>query len=440
MTSFLSLMQRQGRRLAFTGALIGALVSMHAAAEPALTLKAKQPVQWSQLLGVNAHLLWFNEPAYRTQLSKLKALGLNQVRVDLHWDRLEPQAGNYQLNALDKLNGVLAEQAVAPLYYLVGSAPFASSAPAGAANSDQYPPLSNELYAERLNLLAQRYPQAQWQVWNEPNLPAYWRAFEDPQAFKKLYETSQTKLGDKPAVLGGMAYYSQMPVRSGLMLQSLGDAGALRGKIAAYHPYTAAPEGDQPADKDFLVHGTLLNQYLRSVGAAQIWATEFGWSSYSGPVEEQAIIGEQGQADFLIKRIALMSTMDYQRIYLFALSDLDARATVRDQSYGLLALDGREKPAYQALKRFLQTTGGRLTPKDAPAFAQAPAGMISMAWQRSDGKTLWIFWARENGQVSLPQKAGATLINPLRGTSKALKTSGSVLSVAVTGELQMLLF
>ncbi|OHC25861.1 MAG: beta-xylosidase [Pseudomonadales bacterium RIFCSPLOWO2_12_59_9] len=413
------------------------MLCVPARAEPALSLKGPRPVVWADFLGVNAQLLWFDEVHYRQQLDLLQALGLSWVRVDLHWDRLEPAPGQWQLTELDRLTAVLAEKKLKSLLYLVGSAPFASSAPSGSSNADQYPPLSAELFAESLGFLAQRYPTVNaWQVWNEPNISPYWQPMEDPLAYQQLLETSLTRLASaNPAaqqVLGGMAYYSQMPLRGGLMLEALANLGSVRSdRVVAYHPYSFTPEGDSASDRDFLSTSAWLNQQLRARGSGPIWATEFGWSTYSGPVEWQPQVDELGQADYLIKRIALMSAMDFDRVFLFTLSDLDARASVRDQHYGLLRLDGSKKPAYLALQRFLKTTGPSLQPQPAPEFATAPAGMISIAWQRTDGRWVWLFWAQEPGQVRLQRQGSGTLYNPLKGTSKrfSVGTSGALIEV-----------
>ncbi|WP_205208387.1 hypothetical protein [Chromobacterium haemolyticum] len=171
-----------------------------------------------------------------------------------------------------------------------------------------------------------------------------------------------------------MAYYSQMPVRGGLMLEELVKKGSLNLKtIVAYHPYSQQPEGDDPKTRDFVLRAQQINARLRQVKAPGIWATEWGWSSYAGPKEEQDIIGRDGQADYLLRRLALMSALDYDRVFLFALSDLDQRASACDRGYGLLDLDGKPKPAYKALARFLAITGPRLEPAAPPAWAR-PGG------------------------------------------------------------------
>jgi len=123
--------------------------------------------------------------------------------------------------------------------------------------------------------------------------------------------------------------------------------------VMAYHPYTELPEGASPKQQDYLQHSNFINSALRAHGIEQIWATEWGWSSYSGPKEMQAIIGVDGQADYTLRRLALMSAQDFDRIFLFNLSDLDSRAGPRDQGYGLLDLQARPKPVYNALANLI---------------------------------------------------------------------------------------
>ncbi|MDO2068561.1 hypothetical protein Q2415_25875, partial [Escherichia coli] len=99
-------------------------------------------------------------------------------------------------------------------------------------------------------------------------------------------------------------------------------------------PYTQLPEGNYPWNLDFVSHANQINRALRNAGVPAIWSTEWGWSAYKGPKELQDIIGVEGQADYVLRRLALMSALDYDRIFLFTLSDLDQRASVRDRDYG----------------------------------------------------------------------------------------------------------
>jgi len=408
-------------------------------------LKAPRQVVWKDYLGVNAHFLWFTPQQYQQQMILWRALGLQWVRVDLHWDRHEPVREQYRFAELDAVINSLQQQQLKSLFYLVGSAPHATSAPARSPTPDQYPPRDPQEFAKRMALLAKRYPSVNaWQVWNEPNLPSYWRPHEDPAAYARLLQASAQALRKvdpaKPVVMAGMAYYSQMPVKGGIMLEKLGSLGVQQIKgIAAYHPYSQQPESDEPGKRDFLLRSQQLNQMLRGAQLPAIWATEWGWSSYAGPKELQELIGDQGQADYVLRRLALMSALDYDKIFLFALSDLDNRASPRDQYYGLLNLQGQPKPVYLALQRLLKLSGPRLQPADSPRLARLPEDLFGVAWTREDGKHLWMFWSASGAALHLPNVNRAELHDPLSGKSQQLQAADGIRPKA-KASLQMLVW
>lgn len=422
------------------------LVNLSQPAEAETTqLKAPRAVVWKDFLGVNAHFLWFTPEQYKQQMQRFHALGLEWVRVDLHWDRHEPSEGRYRLGELDEVVDSLKQEQLKSVFYLVGSAPHASSAPSGSPTPDQFPPKQAQVFAERMAMLARRYPSIDaWQVWNEPNLPSFWRPHEDAEAYGRLLQQSTQALRqvdpNKPVVMGGMAYYSQMPVKGGLMLESLGKLGVQQlGTIIAYHPYSQTPETDEPGKRDFILRSQQLNQMLRGVQVPAIWATEWGWSSYAGPIELQELIGEQGQADYVLRRLALMSALDYDKVFLFALSDLDSRASARDQHYGLLDLQGKPKPVYLALQRFLQISGPRLQPADAPQLSALPNDLYAISWTREDGKNLWLFWSASGAEVHLPNVTKAVVHDPLSGARKDVQSDQGI-RVKASPTLQMLVW
>ncbi|NBF10443.1 cellulase family glycosylhydrolase [Pseudomonas sp. Fl4BN1] len=406
------------------------------------SLRGSHPVVWKDFLGVNAQFQYFDPGVYQKQMNRLDALGLNWVRLAIHWAMIEPSENNLQLDALDGAMNAMHSHQYNILAYMVGSAPFAANVPNGATPSDQYPPKDFNVFAQRMQMLALRYPQVNtWQVWNEPNI--VWLPKEDPNAYDRLLNTTtsaiRTAIPDKPVATAGMAYYSQMRSTQGLMLKDLLEQGlGSENLIAAYHPYSEFPEGDDAAAKDFLVRGNFLNNALHSRGVQQVWATEWGWSSYTtGAREMQAMIGLNGQADYTLRRLALMATMDYQRIFLFNLSDLDARASNRDQSYGLVDLSGEPKPVYNALKYFLDTTGPSLIPDDPPTLSNAPNDLYSIAWTRPNGSHVWMFWSASGSSLQVPGLNAAVLHDPLAGTQTNL-SGPQGLSVPLKTSLQLL--
>jgi beta-xylosidase len=399
-------------------ALAAGLLAPGAQAET--VLKGRQPVVWEDFLGVNVQFQYFAPEIYQQQMDQLDALGLKWVRLTVHWPIIEPVKDQYRLAELDGAMAAMKTHGYKTLAYMVGSAPFASSAPADAQGRDQYPPKDFNLFAARMTSLAQRYPHViAWQVWNEPNI--VWQPKEDPAAYGRLLTTTAHAIRaaqpDKTIVTAGMAYYSQMHSTPGYMLQTLVDNGlGAQGIVAAYHPYSEYPEGDSVPDRDFLVRANAMNQLLHNHGVKHVWATEWGWSSYSGPVEMQAVIGLNGQADYTLRRLALMSALDFQRIFLFNLSDLDERATARDQGYGLLDLQADPKPVYTALQRFLRITGPRLTPADPPGVSRVPQDLYAVTWDRDDGNRLLMFWSASGSTLHFPAITRAVLHDPLTGS------------------------
>ena len=434
------------RALALGISFLALLAGCHAATGKVVTLIPPRAVTWRRFLGVNAQFLWFTPKIYKRQLKQLSALGLDWVRVDLHWDLLEPSPGHYHLRAMDALVRTLKQRHIKSVFYLTGSAPFDSSAPAGARYKDPYPPRHDRPFALFMAQLAQRYPSVNaWEVWNEPNLPSFWHCNHHPvQTYARLLALTTRAIRSaapgKTVVLGGMAYYSQMPARGGtLMLRRLGQMGAFGlNLVVAYHPYTEYPEGDDPGTQDFIRRADLLNSALRRAGVRTIWADEWGWSSYRGPREMQAIIGRKGQADYVLRRLALMSAMDYNKIFLFTLSDLDDRASVRDRSYGLLTRNARPKPVYVALSRFLHVLGPTVRPAPPMAVRSQVPILYSITWKRMDGSKVWLFWGSAAGHATITAGTGE-LYNPLTGAAQRLvATRGRILRVPVRTSLQML--
>lgn len=416
---------------------------------PAMALTPVRAVVWRDFLGVNAQLQWFEPAMARKQVERLKDLGLNWVRLGLHWMLMEPKEGQFELEAIDRMMALVKDAGLRNITSVVGTPRFASVVAKGDRYEqyfDKFPPKDPVLFAHRMVMLAKRYPQVDvWQVWNEPNIPGFWAPKTDPEGYGRLLLASvqglRATVPAKPIAMAGMAYFSEMTGQNGLMIEAMGKLGAFNlDLIIAYHPYTATAEGSEQDGRDFVKRVVPAHQWLRGAKVKQIWATEWGWSSYDGPIEEQPIVGEQGQADLTLRRLALMAALDYDRVFLFTLSDLDKRASVRDQRYGLLRENGEPKPVYFALQRFLKICGPRIEPGTPLVIVgDQPEGLISIAWRQPDGQKLWMVWADKPGTLRLKGVSKATLHSPLKGGQQALKADANgELRVPVSTSLQIL--
>lgn len=399
---------------------------------PFLAYSTKK-ISWSNFLWINAQLHWFNKAEYEKQIELYKKLGLNWVRLGINWDTIEKDAKwNYVtelcpeyencLKKLDEVVNYLDKNGINTMFYVVGSAKYANG-----WKADSYPPTDISTYTEFVKFLVQRYPSVDiWQVWNEENTPAFWSPKEDTKKYLELFSSSYTTIksidNTKPVSIWWMAYYSQMPNYNwALMLEELYKYGLWSfDSIISYHPYSQYPEENEKNTNDFIMFSYKLNSLLRDAGAKNIYATEWWWSSYNWPVEEQAIIWKDWQADYTLKRLALMSVLGYEKIFLFTLSDLDERATVRDRSYGLIDLQWNTKPVYIALKNFLEVTWDELIPLETPDLWITKGKFYGISWQKSDGTKILMYWWDSTTKPTLKKVSEVKVYNPLDGTYKTV--------------------
>ena len=424
-------------------ALLLALSLISSRAHAAYSLR--RSITFSDYLGMNTPFIMFPLEVQKAQIRRMTELGLKWVRIDLHWYYLEPAQGQYDFVWLDALVPELQKAGLQPLVYVVGSARYASMAPPDALNIDQYPPRNPADLANLMSLLARRYPHVTcWQIWNEPNINPFWQPKEDPVAYAKLLATVvpavRQAAPDSTVVMAGMAYFSQMPLQGGLMLQELGKLNALSlTDVVGYHPYTDMPEGDpDPAEPKGIalasIRMQMVNSWLRAAGVQQIWATEWGWSTYQGEKVWQTIIDEHAQANYLLCRLVLMMEQDFDRIFWFALMDMDERVERRDRFYGLITQKAEAKPSFTALKNFLNVTGDRLDPADFPSFIKTTAS-YRFSWKKTDGNFLIFFWGAAGQSIELMRPGNYVLHHPVTGGRQLVKTG---INIAVTPDFQIL--
>jgi hypothetical protein len=198
-------------------------------------------------------------------------------------------------------------------------------------------------------------PIRAWQIWNEPNLKAYWPRGPNPRQYAKLLKAAAgpIKAADPGAeiVTAGMPE-SKVGVPLKKFIPALYKAGAKKWfDTLAINPYghTAAR-----VDKNLAAARTIMRHYHDK---APIWATEVGWSD-SGPGGLQ-LVGPEGQAVQVGNLIRIL-VRDRRRLNLRGVVYFNWRDAppYSDKDFwglhtGLLTLDGQPKPAYFALQASL---------------------------------------------------------------------------------------
>lgn len=203
-------------------------------------------------------------------------------------------------------------------------------------------------------------PFTAYQIWNEPNLPAYWRPSNDAKGYVKLVRGTRERLRkvDSAAqiVLAGLPD-SRRGTPSLTYLRSI---YAQRGSrswfdVVALHPYSRDASGVLVALNRVRAH--MNGQKDRKT---PIWVTEVGWAA-SGP-SSPFTTTKSGQS----RRVAALYRMLTNarerlvlgRVLLFGLQDRAYGVKERPwwgPKVGMFDVYGRPKPAWRSLVR---ATGG----------------------------------------------------------------------------------
>lgn len=221
---------------------------------------------------------------------RIAADDIGFVRDELAWAIVEPKPGDYNFGYYDTNLEALAYHHLSWLPVVEDAPPFMARQAKGHGMA---PPKSAAAYAAFLKLLVRRYgpggtfweqhpnlpylPVRAWQIWNEPNLTAYWLPKPSPSGYTELLRAAfrAIKSVDPHAtvVSAGMPFYSGVEFYASMYRD-----GARRFFDAlAFHPYSARVRF---AEQDL----TLLRAVMNRAGDRHkpIWITEFGWAS-GGP-------------------------------------------------------------------------------------------------------------------------------------------------------------
>jgi hypothetical protein len=313
--------------------------------------------------GVQFHCNWnsWSDTDRQTALSQMWSAGVRWVRIDVGWASIEPAKGAYDFALNDKCVSMASVRGFHVLETLWrtpdwangGQGPFV--APANAAD-----------YGSIARVVAARYNGRHnvgqvdaWEVWNEPDSPSFWHGTtaQYVSLIKAAYPQFHAGNAGTQVIIGATTNNRSSYINS-LYLSGLTGANF---DVVSVHPYQLpadnppdAPDPspgvyDMPGD-GYITHTPTLEQLLASHGdgSKPIWWTEFGWSTCSGssPGQWNSCVTEQGQGDYLVRALKLVST--YAQVSNYFIYDArDDSTDVNDFSsnLGLLHHDLTPKPA-----------------------------------------------------------------------------------------------
>jgi hypothetical protein len=278
------------------------------------------------------------------RLDRLEGLGVELVRYNLHWNRIEAVRGEQDWREADLVLEGLRARRIPAVVGLVGSPPWANGgrgpnfAPGAAA------------FARFAGTAAARYRWVnQWLVWNEPNQARWLRPTVPSVYVRQLLNPAYAAIhaaNPRAKVGGGVT----APRGGSGGISPVGWIRGMRGaRLDAYahHPYPAStretPFTGGCAHCQTITMATLerlLAEVGRAFGPKRIWLTEYAYQTGAYGVTQQRQAELIGQASLRVHRAPRVDMLIH---YLVK----DEPTSARFQS-GLFGASGAPKVAARA--------------------------------------------------------------------------------------------
>jgi polysaccharide biosynthesis protein PslG len=327
-------------------------------------------------IGVHSTLAFDGDPDHRAETVAAihRLLDPQVVRDSLLWNEIEPVKGRRDWSRTDSIVEELRAAGIEPLLAVFGSPSWANGVPKSMPAHYLYVPSGGTAldtwlheYSDFLAAAVRRYHDyvRRWEIWNEPNLVDFWRPRPDPVTYRHVYETLRaTILRVDPTAevavggLGGLSAASAPSIRGLAFLRHLMRTSPPLDAVAI-HPYATddhPPWVHLPKENNFDNIERVHNQLVAAREQAEIWVTEWGWSS--------AAVGTGRQALYL-KRSLEMLEHRYRFVRLATYFVDHDRPP--DFFEGLLDDDLGPKPAAGVFRRHAELAASRCRAKVGPA-------------------------------------------------------------------------
>lgn len=323
-----------------------------------------------QFFGVVSEDVLAGDALYRnTTLTEQSAVGIGLIRQTFHWKDIETSPGVYDWSLYDGYMAATASHGMNVLPIIFEPPAFRANTSArgtypprnyadigvfGAAIARRYGPMGT-FWAE--NPLIPRHPITAYQIWNEPNLRAYWPSGQNAKSYAKLLKAAangiRTVDPNANIVTAGLPDSTlSKPLNVYDYVKALLKAKAGSSfNTLALNPYSKNK-------RDLLAKLTKFRTILNAGHArnAGLWITELGWSD-SGPASLFRA-GTSGQAAQIASvypaLVAARNKLKLRGVVYYAWRDGAPYPPLFKDFWGLhtglLSLTGGAKPAFQAFQ------------------------------------------------------------------------------------------
>ena len=310
------------------------------------------------IVGINSTMTTINtvdRGKVENQARLMEGAFVRMARESFDWNRVEPSKGSFDWAKFDQAVEVAGAHQISILGMLGYSALWASSAPSGASSPGMYPPKVVADYATYVRAVVHRYKDRvhYWEIWNEENSATFWKSGVSASAYAALLKAAYAaiKAEDPTAtvLMGGTVGFDKS------FMDGLVAAGAWSSFDAlAIHTYVAG----QPETSMIVPWLDNARAYVDSKGTKPIWVTEFGWSTYQGSGSGYIGVTETHQAEYTARSYLHAAEVGVRGMFLYSLLEYGTSTTSLLDNYGIVQGDGRQKPAYAALRRVAESLDG----------------------------------------------------------------------------------
>ncbi len=364
-------------RLVLCASLLASVLALAKDSLPAAELPAP--------LGVNIHFT----RAPERELDLLAATGFRIVRMDFAWGGIERNVGAYDFSAYDRLVADMETRGIRLLFILDYGHPVHTKGNGPATDTER----AAFVAFARAGARHFKGKKILWEIWNEPNIPQFWKPAPNVEDYAKLAvaTTRAVKEEDPEALV-------LAPATSTIDLKFL--EGCFRGglldviDVLTVHPYRGSnPETAEPEIRKLR---TLMARY--SPRLLPIANGEWGFSAVNVPLEMQA--------DYLVRQALFDISMGFAFNIWYDWRDDGTDPKEPEHHFGSVAHDLAPKPASIAMKTLAETLGGfafvtRLPPE------QEETVMLLFARDKEERVVAWSTTGER--KISLPVE-GATIV------------------------------
>lgn len=324
-------------------------------------------------------LVSLDTSALNNELNTISRLGVKWIRIDMSWADVQPlNSSQYDWTQLDRVVSAAKAHNLKILGVIAYTPPWAS--PKSCNGNPKCAPANPIQFAAFAAKIASRYTTQgadTWEIWNEPNLEAFWQPAPSPLAYTHLLQASYAAIKQAEPQseiisggLGDLDNNSSSFTQQAFLKGMYADGAKPYFNALGFHPYSF------PALPDYVAlwsGWSMMNDIpdsIRSIMAAngdskkQIWITEYGAATNGpGALASEANfnfskspdhVSEDLQAEMLTESAQKYLSYPWLGGYFwYSYQDLGTNSSSNENFFGLLRYNGSPKPAYFAYRKVI---------------------------------------------------------------------------------------